>query len=180
MNLKNVFLLMLATVLFFSCDTENTMESTPNQKTTGLTFVGEWTLENVEYAGTSTADFPDFETYVSSFTGQDQSDNVEIEFGETPTNFETSGTYSVLINNEYKGYDYTEYLNDLNFLNAGSWSFQDDVLTIHMNDGGSIGGIVTMVDDDHFIWEIDFVRSYNPEAVLTTYNINGKYTFQRQ
>lgn len=113
-------------VLLSSCSSDDNNNGS-NISTAEI--VGIWIGETVDYSGTGSTIFQG-ETITANFDGEGFAIDYTLTFTENPNNVVANGSYSVVLDYTINGQTEEQIIEDLEFLNNGTWNISGDMLTI--------------------------------------------------
>jgi len=123
---KVYFLCIAMLVLLSSCSSDDNNNGS-NISTAEI--VGIWIGESVDYSGTGSTIFQG-ETITANFDGEGFDIDYTLTFTENPNNVVANGSYSVVLDYTINGQTEEQIIEDLEFLNNGTWNISGDMLTI--------------------------------------------------
>lgn len=107
--------------------------------------VGVWIGQDVDYTGSSTTEFQG-QSIVADFVGEAYDVDYTLTFSEDPNEVVADGSYSIELTTTVAGQTQVDTVEDLEFLNDGTWSRSGDELTVVSNGETSVLTIVELTD----------------------------------
>ncbi|WP_204345340.1 lipocalin family protein [Psychroserpens algicola] len=137
MKKLNLLFIALAMVLT-ACSSDDT-----NPPNTEGDLLGTWIGQDVQYTGTSATEVQG-QSITADFVGDAYDVNYTLTFTENPNEVVADGSYSIELTTTALGQSQTQNVEDLEFLNSGTWSRSGNQLSITDNGETTVGTIVEL------------------------------------
>ncbi|MFI1773524.1 lipocalin family protein [Thalassobellus citreus] len=121
--MKKITILFIAvSISLFSCSSE---DSSP---VTSGNILGTWTGNSIDYSGTTITNFQG-QTIETDYVGESYDMDYTLTFNEDPNVLISEGNYSLKLTSTILGQTTVQNVENIEFLEAGTWSLKGDVLT---------------------------------------------------
>jgi hypothetical protein len=171
MKVTNLLLLGVAVILF-SCGDDDPKPSA-SQK-----IVGAWAITAVDYKGTTTSTVQG-STIKTDFSGTGKTMNLTATFGSNPNTVKSEGSYTLAMTSTTSGQTInTEWEFDGIFTD-GTWSLNDNALTITNANGTDTATIVELTSTS-LKFDLNTTDSDNTQGMTVTTAVQATYTFKKK
>lgn len=158
--------------LFLTCCSE---DDEPDSSADAL--LGTWSLTGLEYSGSSSTPGPSG-VLTTNFTGEGYDMDLTVEFSANPNTFTTAGDYGIRLEVEILGQSNTLELPNQSFFNGGSWSREDDKLTLTLQDNVEQEATILELNESTMRMSVDV--SGMVVSVGTIDEMEGTFIFTKQ
>jgi len=167
-----LFILTLSFSLTSCSDDDNNSSNTSGE------LVGTWMGTAIDYSGTTETTVQGI-TIDADFVGEAYDIDYSLTFSENPNNVEADGSYSIELETTVNGQTTTQDVEDLEFLNDGTWSRDGNDLTITDDGQSSTARIVELTDTTLRI-SISQVDDLSDDGftIISTTDVVATYTRQ--
>lgn len=141
--MKKLNLLCIAFALVLTACSSDDDGGTPANTSGDL--LGTWIGVDVDYTGNSTTSAQG-QTLESTFVGEAYDVDYMLTFTENPNEVVADGSYSIELTTTTLGQSQVDNIENLEFINDGTWSRVGDQLTIVNGEATSVGTIVELTD----------------------------------
>ena len=174
MKILKLTLVLVAFIAFTSCSED---DNGGGNDTSG-DIVGTWIGTGVDYTGTSETTTMG-QTVSADFVGEAFDINYTLTFSENPNNVVADGSYSIELTTTINGQSSTETVEDLEFLNDGTWERSGNTLTITAEGEPGDATIVELTDTTLVLEIVESEGISAPDFEFTT-QVTAVMTFTRQ
>ncbi|OBQ56586.1 lipocalin family protein [Tamlana sp. s12] len=171
--MKKITTLCLAFIcILSSCSTDDDQGSNISGD-----IVGTWIGTGLTYDGTVETSFQGF-PITSNFEGEAYDMTNTLTFNESPNTLVSEGSYSLKLTYDFNGVTQTEYVEDVQFLENGTWEIEGNKLII-TNNGEETPADFSFVSDDTLVFEINKVEESIVDGLTVVTTIKSIVTFER-
>ena len=125
-NLKLLALLLLVP-MYIACSSDD--DSTTTEEETEASLVGTWTAETIDFDSTITTVVEGLPVTATQ-EGEGFDIDATVTFSEDPNEVSSEGQFSMTVTTTFLGVSEEETLENLDLLGDGTWSLEDNTLTI--------------------------------------------------
>lgn len=170
-NLGRVFLLIVLGIVISSCSKDDT-----TQNTSSADLLGVWNCSAVDYTGTSVTDFLG-QSLTSDFIGEGYNIDFTFTLTENPNIASSNGSYDIKLSTTTFGQTTVQNIEDNAFTFVGTWSLDDNKLTIIDQEGESSTANIVKLTDSVLEVSIQEVRTITNGGATVTATTNTHITF---
>ncbi|MFY0599708.1 MAG: lipocalin family protein [Cyclobacteriaceae bacterium] len=171
--------LSLILVLSIILTTSSCSEDEPEKASSNEDLVGEWSLVNMEYSGTSSVESQG-SVFETSFDGKGYDMDLTLTFTTDPNEYISSGSYSIALTIESQGQTSTADWENQDFIAPGTWQISGNQLIVDSEIGGKQTVTISELNESSFKmeWEVD--NSYSSAGANVTQLVVGAYSFEKK
>lgn len=173
MKTQQLFFLLFTILSFNACQMNSNTEVRP--LSTSERLIGSWKLVNLAYSGTSTI----ANVGTSSFTGIAVNHDFTIEFVAKPSNFITTGNYSIEQTTEFAGLTNIQTIPNPGHIADGIWGYSGDRITLYRTNQTPQQTTITNLTERSFDMTIDIHNVKEESGATIVQNIRAVYSFER-
>lgn len=152
--------------------------SKDDKTTTDTEIMGEWTVTDISYTGTSSSAVGGV-TQTFDFTGSGYDMDLKISFEDTPKEYTAEGDYSIMLVVDVAGQMMEVPWTNVDFIGNGDWEKDGNTLTVTASTGEVQTATITELTDSKMVIAWDFTGTTTQQGVVMTQNVNGTYTFEK-
>lgn len=167
----NLFIIAIVLVLY-SCSNE---EVTP---VISSDILGTWIATSVDYGGQTVTEVSG-QTLSNTFTGEGYDIDFTVTFNDSPKTYISDGSYSIHLTNTVLGQTYTQDIENLEFLQDGSWEQNGNKLIIEAEGEESEANIEKLTGDE-LILNVETIEDLSEQGATITSTIVARVSFVRQ
>lgn len=167
------FLFIALAIALSSCSNDDSDDST----NTSADLFGTWVAVDVDYSGSSTISAQG-QTFTSTFVGEAYDVDYTLSFSKNPNELVAEGSYSIELTTTAMGETQVNNLENLEFVSNGTWSRDDNQLTVVSQGETRVYTIVELTDTT-FKMAIQTVEEVTDSGVTNSVNINLLATYTR-
>ena len=138
--LEKVFLLFVLGLLISSCSKDDTPQNTSAE------VLGVWNCSSVDYTGTSVTEYLG-QNITADFIGEGYNVDFTFTLSENPNVASSDGSYSIKLSTTILGQTTVQNIEDIAFTYVGTWSLDDNKITITQEGESSVATIVELTDN---------------------------------
>jgi len=137
-NLKKLIFIFSVTLLFISCNDDESVLQIENSQ-----ILGTWNLTELTEDGTTTTSSQGFDIS-ATFSAYGKNINAEVTFTENPNEFASSGSYISVLTTEILGQQTVQEVPINNFIGSGDWEINGNIMTSTANGEESTAEILEL------------------------------------
>jgi hypothetical protein len=173
--MKKLKLLFVVTLALTIASCSNNDDDSSN---TSGDILGTWVGVDVDYSGNSVTEFAG-EEIVSDFVGEAFDVDYTLVFTENPNELVTDGSYSIELTTTTAGQTQVETVENLEFLNDGTWSKSGNELTITSNGQTTVATILELTDNSLTLKSVT-EQGFSQQGITIITTVNAIATYIRQ
>ena len=166
------FIIITLTLIFTSCNTESV--DVPN---VSENIIGVWRGVGLDYSGKTVTDAQG-QTITADFTGEAYDMDYTLTFKENPNAIVSEGNYSLKLTTTVLGQTSVQNLENIEFLEAESWTKTDNILSISSGNESYDYAIIELTNSK-LILSISTEENLSQQGVSVISTINATMTFSR-
>ena len=139
--------------------------------------LGIWVATSVEYNGETVTESSG-ESLTNTFTGEGYDIDFTMTFNDAPKTYVTDGSYSIRLTNTVLGQTYTQEIENLEFLQDGTWNQNGNKLIIEA-EGEESEAIIEKLTSEELILNVETVENLSEQGAIITSTIVARVTFVR-
>ena len=140
--------------------------------------IGTWEITEVNLQGTATTTDSQGEVTVADLTGTGFDLDLQITIEENPNTFSVDGDFSVMVEYSIDGTDFELPLEDVEFIEAGTWDITDDIITVVGSNDIETASI-SNIDETSLVLDWVYTQTDTQFGNSIVQNITGTYTFEK-
>lgn len=152
--------------------------SKDNDSTESAAIMGEWTVTDISYEGTSSSAVGGT-TQTFDFTGTGYDMDLKISFEDNPKEYTAQGDYSINLVVDVAGQAMEVPWTNVDFIGNGAWEKSGNTLTVTATTGEVQTATISELTDSKMVVKWDFSDSMTQQGTVMTQNVNGTYTFEK-
>ncbi|MFI0429234.1 hypothetical protein [Mariniflexile sp. HMF6888] len=171
--MKKINLFIIATFFVLcSCSTEDVAPEISSD------IIGTWIATSVDYGGQTVTEVSG-ESLTNTFTGEGYDIDFTVTFNDSPKTYISDGSYSIHLTNTVLGQTFTEDVENVEFLENGSWEQNGNRLIIE-SQGEETEGTIEKLTQDEFVLFVESIEDLSEQGATITSTIVVKVTFTRK
>ncbi|MGE5943136.1 MAG: hypothetical protein ACM31G_02245 [Flavobacteriales bacterium] len=167
----NLFFIVIFLVLF-SCSDEGIIPEISTD------ILGAWIATSVDYGGQTITEASG-QSLTNTFTGEGYDIDFTVTFNDSPKTYISDGSYSIHLTNTVLGQTYTQDIENLEFLQDGSWEQNGNKLIIEA-EGEETEANIEKLTSDELILTVETIEDLSEPGTTITSTIVARVTFIRQ
>ncbi|WP_347925743.1 lipocalin family protein [Pontimicrobium sp. SW4] len=164
-------LVLVSIISIYSCS----IEEAPSINSEYI--LGTWVGEDLDYSGSTVTEISG-QTVTADFVGEAYDLDFTLTFSENPKEISTSGSYSVELTTTIEGQVSVTNVENIQFLNDGTWTKSGDEVTIIYNGRTSVFRIIELTEDS-LILSLPTVEDLSQGGAIITTTIDMTITFSK-
>ncbi|AUS07021.1 lipocalin family protein [Pseudotamlana carrageenivorans] len=169
--MKHLTLLFFVLIVLSSCSNDDGDSQFSGD------LVGAWVGTELTYQGTAESSLQGF-PITTNFEGEAYDMTSTITFNESPNTVVSEGAYSLKFTYNFNGVSKTEFIEDVQFLENGTWEVDGNTLIINNNGQESMADILFLTEDK-LVVEINQVEETEVDGLTVIATIKSIATFKR-
>jgi hypothetical protein len=173
MKKLNYLFIVLALVLT-ACSSDD--DSNPPGDTSG-DLIGTWIGQDVDYTGSSSTTVQG-QSFDATFVGEAYDVDYTLTFTENPNEIISDGSYSIELTTTALGQTQVDNVENLEFLNSGTWTQSGNMLTV-ISEGNESEATILQLTDTMLVLELIDSQTVVQEGIEVSSTINATVTYTR-
>jgi len=177
MKKLNLFFIVLLVLAFTSCSDDDNDDIIDIEAPTA-SIIGTWIAESVDYSGATETEIQG-QTVTADFVGEAFDIDFGVTFSEDPNELVSDGSYSIELTTTVAGQTTVNTIENITFLEDGTWEMDGNELSITNN---GMTAIVTIAElsEDRLVLALQTVEDLSQPGTVITTTIDIITTYSRQ
>ncbi len=171
-NLKKLIFVFSVTLLFISCNNDESVLQIENSQ-----ILGTWNLTELTEDGTTTTSSQGIDI-TATFSAYGKNINAEVTFTENPNKFASSGSYTSVITTEILGQQTVQEVPINNFIGSGDWEINGNIMIVTANSEESTVEILELNESMLKLKITEEIESSFQSTVINT-KVTAYYTLTK-